>query len=62
MLRAQVPVALETPARQQGPGGAEPARGTVRQYTKVVSRWGVEWSVADTSDPAAVRAAITPKT
>ncbi|POX51537.1 cystathionine gamma-synthase [Streptomyces sp. Ru71] len=36
--------------------------GTFRLFAKVVSRWGVEWSVADTSDPAAVRAAITPKT
>ncbi|WP_314411044.1 cystathionine gamma-synthase [Streptomyces sp. DSM 40484] len=36
--------------------------GTFRLFAKVVSRWGVEWSVADTSDPAAVRAAITPAT
>ncbi|MEV6184146.1 cystathionine gamma-synthase, partial [Streptomyces sp. NPDC052015] len=36
--------------------------GTFRLFAKVVSRWGVEWSVADTSDPEAVRAAITPKT
>lgn len=36
--------------------------GTFRLFAKVVSRWGVEWSVADTSDPASVRAAITPKT
>ncbi len=36
--------------------------GTFRLFAKVVSRWGVEWSVADTSDPAAVRAALTPKT
>ncbi|MGX1154977.1 cystathionine gamma-synthase [Streptomyces albogriseolus] len=36
--------------------------GTFRLFAKVVARWGVEWSVADTSDPAAVRAAITPKT
>ncbi|MEV6289055.1 cystathionine gamma-synthase [Streptomyces sp. NPDC051896] len=36
--------------------------GTFRLFAKVVTRWGVEWSVADTSDPAAVRAAITPKT
>ncbi|MET7618238.1 cystathionine gamma-synthase [Streptomyces sp. NPDC005408] len=36
--------------------------GTFRLFAKVVSRWGVEWSVADTSDPSAVRAAITPKT
>ncbi|WP_433452161.1 cystathionine gamma-synthase [Streptomyces sp. CA-142005] len=36
--------------------------GTFRLFAKVVTRWGVQWSVADTSDPAAVRAAITPKT
>ncbi len=36
--------------------------GTFRLFAKVVARWGVKWSVADTSDPAAVRAAITPKT
>ncbi|MGW0554769.1 cystathionine gamma-synthase [Streptomyces sp. NPDC002926] len=36
--------------------------GTFRLFAKVVSRWGVEWSVADTSDPVAVRAAVTPKT
>jgi cystathionine gamma-synthase len=36
--------------------------GTFRLFAKVVSRWGVEWSVADTSDAAAVRAAITPRT
>ncbi|GHJ35304.1 cystathionine gamma-synthase [Streptomyces sp. TS71-3] len=36
--------------------------GTFRLFSKVVSRWGVTWSVADTSDPAAVRAAITPQT
>ncbi|WP_328537015.1 cystathionine gamma-synthase [Streptomyces sp. NBC_00344] len=36
--------------------------GTFRLFAKVVSRWGVEWSVADTSDPAAVRAAVTPRT
>ncbi|MBK3523463.1 MULTISPECIES: cystathionine gamma-synthase [Streptomyces] len=36
--------------------------GTFRLFAKVATRWGVEWSVADTSDPAAVRAAITPKT
>ncbi|CAM5247036.1 O-succinylhomoserine sulfhydrylase [Streptomyces hirsutus] len=35
--------------------------GTFRLFAKVVARWGVEWSVADTSDPAAVRAALTPK-
>ncbi|MEU4149963.1 cystathionine gamma-synthase [Streptomyces sp. NPDC026659] len=36
--------------------------GTFRLFAKVATRWGVEWSVADTSDPAAVRAAMTPKT
>ncbi|MEU4011277.1 cystathionine gamma-synthase [Streptomyces pseudogriseolus] len=36
--------------------------GTFRLFAKVVARWGVEWSVADTSDPAAVRAALTEKT
>ncbi|MFI1969062.1 cystathionine gamma-synthase [Streptomyces cinnamoneus] len=36
--------------------------GTFRLFAKVVARWGVEWSVADTSDPAAVRAAIRPQT
>ncbi|MEV3861073.1 cystathionine gamma-synthase [Streptomyces sp. NPDC050095] len=36
--------------------------GTFRLFDKVVSRWGVEWSVADTSDVDSVRAALTPKT
>ncbi|MFC5146078.1 cystathionine gamma-synthase [Streptomyces aureoversilis] len=36
--------------------------GTFRLFAKVISRWGVEWSVADTSDPAAVRAALRPTT
>ncbi|MGW2228950.1 cystathionine gamma-synthase [Streptomyces formicae] len=36
--------------------------GTFRLFDKVVSRWGVEWSVADTSDPEAVRAALTDRT
>ncbi|MBT2491689.1 cystathionine gamma-synthase [Streptomyces sp. ISL-96] len=36
--------------------------GTFRLFAKVVSRWGVTFSVADSSDPAAVRAALTPKT
>ncbi|WP_149185156.1 cystathionine gamma-synthase [Streptomyces sp. TRM49041] len=36
--------------------------GTFRLFAKVVARWGVEWSVADTSDPAAVRAALTDRT
>ncbi|WP_424212097.1 cystathionine gamma-synthase [Streptomyces sp. BI20] len=36
--------------------------GTFRLFAKVVSRWGVEWSVADTSDPAALRAELRPNT
>ncbi|GGP53572.1 cystathionine gamma-synthase [Streptomyces abikoensis] len=36
--------------------------GTFRLFAKVVSRWGVEWSVANTSSPDAVRAAIRPET
>ncbi|TDC75547.1 cystathionine gamma-synthase [Streptomyces hainanensis] len=36
--------------------------GTFRLISKVVERWGVEWSVADTSDPAAVRDALRPTT
>ncbi|WP_055697692.1 MULTISPECIES: cystathionine gamma-synthase [Streptomyces] len=36
--------------------------GTFRLFAKVVSRWGVEWSVADTSDPESVRAALTDRT
>ncbi|MGA4875402.1 cystathionine gamma-synthase [Streptomyces lydicamycinicus] len=36
--------------------------GTFRLISKVVERWGVEWSVADTSDPQAVRAALRPRT
>ncbi|MFH8559181.1 cystathionine gamma-synthase [Streptomyces celluloflavus] len=36
--------------------------GTFRLFAKVVERWGVEWSVADTSDPQAVRAALRPRT
>ncbi|MEV5924801.1 PLP-dependent transferase, partial [Micrococcus luteus] len=36
--------------------------GTFRLFAKVATRWGVEFSVADTSDVAAVRAAITPRT
>ncbi|MFI6939550.1 cystathionine gamma-synthase [Streptomyces sp. NPDC050418] len=36
--------------------------GTFRLFAKVVSRWGVEFSVADTSDPEAVRAALTDRT
>jgi cystathionine gamma-synthase len=36
--------------------------GTFRLFSKVMSRWGVEWSVADTQHPEAVRAAIRPNT
>ncbi|MBY8883999.1 cystathionine gamma-synthase [Streptomyces sp. PTM05] len=36
--------------------------GTFRLFSKVVERWGVEWSVADTSDTAAVRAQLRPNT
>ncbi|MEW1751133.1 cystathionine gamma-synthase [Streptomyces angustmyceticus] len=36
--------------------------GTFRLISKVVERWGVEWSVADTSDPKAVRDALRPRT
>ncbi|MCM2577857.1 cystathionine gamma-synthase [Streptomyces meridianus] len=36
--------------------------GTFRLFAKVVERWGVEWSVADSSDPAAVRGALRPRT
>lgn len=36
--------------------------GTFRLFAKVIQRWGVEWSVANTSDPAAVRAAVRPRT
>ncbi|MGK5629075.1 cystathionine gamma-synthase [Streptomyces sp. URMC 123] len=36
--------------------------GTFRLFAKVVERWGVTWSVANTSDPAAVRAALTDRT
>ncbi|GAB7031367.1 cystathionine gamma-synthase [Streptomyces sp. NPDC021749] len=36
--------------------------GTFRLISKVVERWGVEWSVADTSDPRAVREALRPRT
>ncbi|WP_447039542.1 cystathionine gamma-synthase [Streptomyces sp. DSM 118878] len=36
--------------------------GTFRLFDKVVSRWGVNWSVADTSDPNSVRAALTEHT
>jgi cystathionine gamma-synthase len=36
--------------------------GTFRLFAKVATKWGVEFSVADTSDPAAVRAALTDRT
>lgn len=36
--------------------------GTFRLFAKVAERWGVEWSVASSSDPQAVRAAIRPRT
>jgi cystathionine gamma-synthase len=36
--------------------------GTFRLFSKVVEAWGVQWSVADTSDPAAVRAELRPNT
>jgi cystathionine gamma-synthase len=36
--------------------------GTFRLFAKVVERWGVSWSVADTSDPGAVRQAVRPQT
>ncbi len=36
--------------------------GTFRLISKVVERWGVAWSVADTSDPASVRAQLRPET
>jgi cystathionine gamma-synthase len=36
--------------------------GTFRLFSKVVSRWGVTWSVVNTSDPTAVRNAITEHT
>ncbi|MGW7292252.1 cystathionine gamma-synthase [Streptomyces xiamenensis] len=36
--------------------------GTFRLIAKVVEKWGVEWSVANTSDPASVREALRPRT
>lgn len=36
--------------------------GTFRLFAKVAARWGVEFSVAHTSEPDAVRAAVTPRT
>jgi cystathionine gamma-synthase len=36
--------------------------GTFRLFARVVERWGVRWSVADTSDVRAVREAVRPET
>ncbi|WP_042412535.1 cystathionine gamma-synthase [Streptacidiphilus anmyonensis] len=36
--------------------------GTFRLFAKVLTRWGVEWSVANTHDPESVRAAVRPNT
>ncbi|MEW1860949.1 cystathionine gamma-synthase [Streptomyces sp. NBC_00669] len=36
--------------------------GTFRLFSKVAERWGVRWSVADTSDVQAVRDAVRPET
>ncbi|MFI6642078.1 cystathionine gamma-synthase [Streptomyces sp. NPDC050504] len=36
--------------------------GTFRLFAKVAARWGVEFSVADTSDVESVRAALRPRT
>jgi cystathionine gamma-synthase len=36
--------------------------GTYRLFEKVLRRWGMEWTAAPVADPAAVRAAITPRT
>ncbi|MFI2610253.1 cystathionine gamma-synthase [Kitasatospora sp. NPDC018619] len=36
--------------------------GTFRLFAKVLTRWGVEFSVADTQDLASVRAALRPNT
>lgn len=36
--------------------------GTFRLFAKVAERWGVRWSVADTSDVQAVRDALRPET
>jgi cystathionine gamma-synthase len=36
--------------------------GTFRLFAKVVQRWGVDFSVADTSDVESVRAAVTDRT
>ena len=34
--------------------------GTFRLFSKVLTRWGLGWTAADMSDPAAVRAAVVP--
>ncbi|MEZ0115918.1 cystathionine gamma-synthase [Catenulispora sp. EB89] len=34
--------------------------GTFRLFAKVLSRWGLGWTAANMSDPAAVRAAVVP--
>ncbi|MGH8825075.1 MAG: PLP-dependent transferase, partial [Jiangellaceae bacterium] len=36
--------------------------GTFRLVSRVAARWGVSWSVAHMTDPAAVRAAMRPET
>ncbi|UNS98674.1 cystathionine gamma-synthase [Streptomyces tubbatahanensis] len=36
--------------------------GTFRLFARVAERWGVQWSVAESSDPAAVRAALRERT
>ncbi|MFI7244365.1 cystathionine gamma-synthase [Streptomyces qinglanensis] len=36
--------------------------GTFRLFARVAERWGVQWSVADSSDPAAVRAQLRERT
>ena len=36
--------------------------GTFRLFAKVLTRWGVEWSVANTHDPESVRAQVRPNT
>ncbi|GAA2628516.1 cystathionine gamma-synthase [Streptomyces axinellae] len=36
--------------------------GTFRLFARVAERWGVRWSVADSSDPAAVRDALCERT
>ncbi|MBO8193320.1 cystathionine gamma-synthase [Streptomyces oryzae] len=36
--------------------------GTFRLFARVAERWGVQWSVADSADPAAVRAVMRERT